>query len=166
MQNKRLTTGTNPPSARATSPPETNSGKTRAIKALLSTSKTRATSRKTDRESTENVKELKMLTTVTRLATPAKAHGSWFMDALAFVQHKPDGERAKSKPALSCITQRVQDLHLDIASREKLIGTPATDLIQQWAKEEASAMQGACMLVLDTPSPEQRGLLARLARSI
>jgi hypothetical protein len=94
-------------------------------------------------------------------STSHSGEGPWFMDALAFVQYKPDGEYANSKPALSYIIQRMQDIHLEIASREKVIGTPATDLIQQWAKEEARAIQDVYALMLDTPSPDQHADILR-----
>jgi hypothetical protein len=40
----------------------------------------------------------------------------------------------------------MQKLHVDVAAREKIFGSPATDLIQQWAKEDASEIQHACVL--------------------
>jgi hypothetical protein len=104
-----------------------------------------------ERRQRENRKRKGVKNAYDSTTTECSGEGEWFMDELAFSAYKPGGQCAESKPALSYIIQRMQHLHLEIAARQKNSGSPAKDLMLQWAKEEASQTQHVCLSVLDDP---------------
>ena len=112
-----------------------------------------------ERRQRENRKKNGIKNAYDSTAREHSGEGEWFMDELAFSPYKTGGRYAESKPALTYIIQRMQKLHLDIASRDKIIGSPATDLIQQWAKEEASEIQHVYISMLDDPSQDHHAHL-------